>query len=225
MAKSAERIEARELRNQGWSIKQIAKELKVSTSTVSLWNRDVKLSQQQVRELERRGRDPFYGRRLLNSLRQKKERELRTKKIMSEGMKRIGDLTIRERLIAGVALYWAEGFKKDKMAGFANSDSGMVKFILRWLKECMGIEEKNIRLRVGINEGQKDRTDEIQNYWSQVAGIPLESFYKPFYQKVAWKKIYEHPELYMGTLRVRILKSTDLLRRILGMIEGLKLEN
>jgi len=222
MAKSAERIKARELRSQGWSIKQVAKELKVSTSTASLWNKDVKLSQVQIKELERRGKDPHYGKRLLNSLRQRKEKELRTRRIMMEAERRMGELSARETMIAGAALYWAEGFKKDRMAGFANSDSGMVKFILRWLKECLGVEGGNIRLRVGINERQKSRTDEIQKYWSQVTEIPLDSFYKPFYQRVIWKKVYEHPELYMGTLRVRVLKSTDLLRRILGMIEGLK---
>src|SRR3989344_1307041 len=225
MAKPIERIRARELRSQGWSIKQIAKELKVSASTASLWNMDVRLNREQVRELERRSRDPHYGKRLLNSLRQKKDREQRTKKIMFEAEKNVGQLTLREKTITGVGLYWAEGFKKDRMVGFANSDPGMVKFILNWLGECLGVEVKNIRLRVGINEGQKDRTDEIQKYWTQVTEIPLESFYKPFYQRVIWKKIYDHTELYMGTLRVRVLKSTDLLRRILGMIEGLKLKN
>lgn len=222
MAKTKLRAEAKQLRISGRSIKQIARDLHVSTSTVSLWCRDIKLTPQQIKQLEKQARDPYYGRRLSYSLKQQYARKVKEELIKSEAKKEIGLLSEKEKLIAGVALYWAEGFKKDKMTGFANSDPEMIKFFLNWVENQLQIPKSEIKLRVGINEHHRGRTKEIESYWSNLTDIPLSQFHKPFYQKVIWKKTYEHPEEYFGTLRVRILKSTDLLRRVKGMIDGLK---
>ena len=50
MAKFKERIQARKLRKDGKSVKEIAQSLNVSKGTVSLWVRDIILS---VKQLER----------------------------------------------------------------------------------------------------------------------------------------------------------------------------
>lgn len=225
MAKSKLKIKARKLRSQGESIKVIAKNLGVSSSTVSLWCRNIKLSPEQIAELERRAHDPRYGKRLENSLRQQQLRLKRTKKLFNEGTKEIGKLTNRELFIAGSALYWAEGFKSDNLAGFCNSDPDMVKFFLAWLKRCFGYKDEDLRLRVGLNESFRNKTGKIENFWSDLTGIPKSQFQKPFYQKVKWQKQYEHPENYHGVLRIRVRKSTDFLRKIKGFIEGLKINS
>jgi hypothetical protein len=75
---------------------------------------------------------------------------------------------------------------------------------------------------LGLNEQYKENVLEMQNYWVQELGLSENQFQKPFFQKVKWKKIYEHPEQYHGVLRVRVAKSTDLLRKIHGWIEGLR---
>jgi len=221
MAKSRLKIEARKLRIEGKSIKDIARDLEVSSSTASLWCRDIKLSTKQIAQLEKNSKAPFYGRRLSYSLKQQLTRKVKEEQIKSEAKNLIGNLSDREKLIAGTALYWAEGFKKDKMAGFANTDPEMIKFALGWLQNQLDIPTSEIRLRVGINESHHHRTKEIENYWSKLTQIPLSQFNRPFYQKSTWKKIYEHPENYFGTLRIRISKSTDLLKKIKGLITGL----
>lgn len=223
MAKSRAKLEARKLRAQGESIKVIAKKLSLSPSTVSLWCKDVKLSPEQIKELERRAHDPQYGKRLENSLKQQKIRIEKTKRLFDEGTKQVGKLTLRELFIAGVSLYWAEGFKSDSQAGFCNSDPNMVKFFLSWLKSCLGYKNEDIRLRVGLNENFINEIGRVENFWSNLTEISKEQFQKPFYQKVKWKKEYEHPENYHGVLRIRIRKSTDFLRKIRGFIEGLVL--
>ena len=81
MAKSGLKIKARELRSGGESIKVIAKTLSVSPSTVSYWCKDVKLSDGQIRELERRAHDPRYGKRLANSLKQQNIRIEKTNRL------------------------------------------------------------------------------------------------------------------------------------------------
>lgn len=221
MAKSRLKIEARELRTGGKSIKTIARDLGVSSSTVSIWCKDIKLTPKQIARLEKNSKDPFYGRRLSYSLKQQLARKIKEEQIKTEAKNLIGILSDREKLIAGIALYWAEGFKKDKMAGFANTDPQMIKFTLSWFQNQLGVPKSQIRLRVGINESHRHRTKEIENHWSYLTGIPISQFNHPFYQKLIWKKVYEHPEEYFGILRVRILKSTDLLRKIKGLIEGL----
>jgi transcriptional regulator with XRE-family HTH domain len=225
MAKSLLKIESRKFRKSGLGIKTIAHKLNVSSSTVSLWCRDIKLSPEQIAVLEMNQKDPFYGRRLAYSLKQQNVRLEKEKIIKAGALKEIGFLSQRDLLIAGVSLYWAEGFKKDNMVGFANTDPEMIRFILKCLIDCFRIRIENIRLRVGINESHKNRTNIIEKHWSGLLDIPLSQFSKPFYQKVKWEKVYEHPENYFGTLRVRVLKSTDLLRRIKGMIEGIKFKN
>lgn len=128
MAKSKLKIEARKYRIEGESIKSIAKKIRVSSSTVSFWCKDIKLSEKQIAQLEKNSKDPFYGQRLAYSLKQRNIRIEKEKEIFKEARKEIGSLSKRDLLIAGVALYWAEGFKKDNMVGFANTDSGMITF-------------------------------------------------------------------------------------------------
>ena len=222
MAKPEERIKARQLRKAGESIKEIARKLEVSPSSVSLWCRDIKLSPDQILALERRSKDPYYGRRLSYALAQQKKRIERTKKLIRQGKKDVGRINKRELFLVGVALYWAEGFKKDSQVGFASSDPEMVKLFLRWLSECCGYEKDDLRLRVTANITHKYRIDEIQNYWAQISGVDVESFQKPYFQRTKWKKKYDNPRDYFGVLRVRVRRSRDFLRRIQGWIEGLK---
>ncbi|HBC73170.1 MAG: hypothetical protein UX91_C0007G0088 [Candidatus Amesbacteria bacterium GW2011_GWB1_47_19] len=222
MAKTRQKTEARHLRSEGKSIKEIARDLAVSTSTASLWCRDIKLTPEQISQLEKNSRDPYYGRRLSYALKQQAYRLTKEKLIRSEAKNMLINLSAREKLLAGTALYWAEGFKKDKMAGFANSDPEMINFIIEWLINSLSVSKDLIRLRVGINESHSHRVEEIEKYWSEITSIPNTQFYKPFFQKTSWKKTYDHPENYFGTLRIRILKSTDLLRKIKGLIMAVK---
>lgn len=222
MAKSNERQKARKLRKGGESIKVIARLLKVSPSSVSSWCKDVKLTPEQILVLEAKARDPMYGKRLEYSQKQQKLRLEKTNKLIDEGVKEIGELNKRELFLTGAALYWAEGFKKDSQAGFANQDPSIMKFFLRWIKTCFGYTYSDLIPRVTANISHKGRIDEIQSYWSSETGIPVSYFQKPFYQNVKWKKVYDNPSNYYGVLRIKVRKSTDFLRKLHGFIEGLK---
>lgn len=225
MAKPKLREKARQLRKKGLGIKTIAHKLGVSSSTASLWCRDVKLSPEQIKELERRAHDPFYGRRAENIRRQQKKRLEMIEILKQKGIKEVGDLTKREIFIAGIALYWAEGFKKDKRLGFANSDPAMIKFLLNWLIKSCRVPKESIRLRVGLNISHKNRVNEVQDYWSKITGVSKRQFQKPYFQKFTWKKEFPKPEEYFGVLRIRANKQLPLFRKIHGWIEGLKINS
>jgi len=221
VAKSKEKIEAIVLRENGESIKSIAKKLHVSVGSASVWCKDVLLTEKQLRILEKNAHDPNYGKRLQNSQNQKKQKELKIKNLLQLGESEIGEITKRELFLVGVALYWAEGFKKDTQVGFANSNAEMINLYLRWLYECCDVKMEDLIARITVNVSHKNRSDEIQCFWSKSTGIPLENFRKPFYQQFKWKKVYENPNEYYGVLRIKVRRSTDFLRKIHGWIKGL----
>lgn len=223
MTKTKLKQEARVLRKKGFGIKTIAYKLQVSSSTVSIWCKDIVLKPEQIAELSRRAHDPFYGRRKDHIREQKLAKLENVKFLREEGIQEVGKLLGKEFFIAGVALYWAEGFKKDKRLGFANSDPLMIRFFLHWLIRICHVPKKDIRVRVGLNISHKNRIEEVERYWSQVAQIPESQFQKPYFQKVIWKKEFPNPEEYFGVLRIRANKQLPLFRKIHGWIEGLKL--
>lgn len=223
MAKSEKKLLARQLRRGGQSIKSIAKELEVSQGSVSLWCRDIILTDEQLRLLERNARDPNYGKRLQNSLKQRGIRTEKTERLKREGIHEVGTLTKRELLLVGIALYWAEGYKKDSQVGLGSSDPKMMKLYTKWLKDCFGYSTDDLLFRVTVNQSHEYRIDKIVQYWADIFRINTSNFQKSFYQKAKWQKSYEHPEEYFGVLRIRVRKSSDFLRKIHGYIEGLKI--
>lgn len=222
MAKSQLRLQARKLRQGGVSIKTIAHKLGVSSSTASLWCRDITLSPQQIQLLEKNARDPYYGKRGEYIQKQRQVKEDKVKKLFQIGMAEVSELNSRELFIAGVALYWAEGFKKDNLMGFSNSDPSMIRFMVRWLQEVCGIEKRRLRFRLALNESYKNKAKHVQRYWQNLLGINDQQFQKPFFQKVKWQKVYDNPDEYHGVLRIRVSRSIDLLRKMYGQIEGLR---
>jgi predicted transcriptional regulator len=223
MAKSEKKIEARGLRRKGQSIKSIAHELEVSQGSVSLWCRNIVLTSQQLQVLEKNSKDPQYGRRLQNSLKQRGIRIEKTDRLRKEGIDEVGKLTKRELLIVGIALYWAEGYKKDSQVGLGSSDPKMMQLYVKWLQVCFGYSLNDLMFRVTVNESHEYRIGEIVKFWADLFEMDKSSFQKPFFQHAKWKKEYEHPEEYFGVLRIRVRKSSDFLRKIHGYIAGLKI--
>ncbi len=223
MAKSKEKLKALKLRRKGESIKKIAQLVNVSVSTVSLWCRDVKLTDSQVENLRKRQTDPFYGKKLDYYLKKKKEFSLKLLNLKNEGINSVGKLTKREIFLIGIALYWGEGFKKDSLVGLATLDNNIAKFFIFWINKSFNITTKDLLLRVTANISYKNKIKELEKYWSKELQIPVSQFSKPFFQNTKWKKEYENKNNYHGVLRIRARKSIDLLRKIFGYIEGISL--
>lgn len=222
MAKSAQKIRARKLRSEGQSIKEIAKNLNVSVGSVSTWVRDIILLPEQITLLQKRTSDPHYGRRAEYLRRIKVEHQEKVKTIYQKGAIKVGKLSQRDLFMLGLALYWGEGFKKDNLVGFATSDPDMALFFLEWLKIAFNIEKDALTLRVTVNASYREKIDQIKQFWSEYLNIETEHFSKPFFQNTVWKKQYEKPDEYHGVIRIRVRKSVNMLREILGSIEYLR---
>jgi hypothetical protein len=143
--------------------------------------------------------------------------------LFSDGVKEVGKLSKRELFLVGVALYWAEGFKhkSESALGLATMDVNMAIIYIRWLKECLGIENDRLRLRVTANIHYSEKIRVMEKFWSDSLGVGLDQFVKPFFQKTIQKKVYANSNRYFGVIRIRAIKSLDFLRKMRGWTVGL----
>jgi hypothetical protein len=203
--KLAEQNKARELRAQGQLLDDIAEQLGVAKSSVSLWVRDVEFTPSKRR----------YGPRVRpNSLMRRKQEEI--DRLLAEGRERIGEFSEREFLVAGVALYAGEGAKTDGSVTFPNSDVRMIVFFLAWLRRFFGIDESRLRLRLYLHEGLD--FEAASKYWAVVTGIPRAQHTKP-YRATPDSSIRKakHP---MGCPRIDY-RCSRTHRTIMGLVHGL----
>lgn len=223
MAKSLQRIEARGLRRKkGLSIKEIAEKVGVSKSTASLWCRDIELTPLQIKRLEEKEKDGRLRGRLKGARVQRERRLREIEKIYQQARKDIKRLNKENLFLIGVALYWAEGHKKQGRLGFASSDPKMILFFLKWLQKICKIPKSRLKCLIGINQIHRNRIDEVEQYWSQLTDIPRSQFTKPSFKKVKAKKTYKNFKNHYGTFAIRVSKSTDLNHQVKGWIEGVK---
>ncbi len=118
------------LRRTGKSIKKIAAILGVSVSIVSVWCRGVELTEEQKEKLKRRKVNIRHLRRLAKQ--SHLEKIFRVKRLFENSLAEIKSLTDNELFLTGLALYWAEGYKKTRWTlQFSNSDPAMIKLIMR----------------------------------------------------------------------------------------------
>lgn len=126
-AKLAETGESRRLREQGLSVKEIARMLRVSKSSVSSWVKDIVLTDDQREALDARISFAAANRKRMSDATEKRVAYQQKGRLQA----RVGDT----RLIAGCMLYWAEGSKKRNSVIFVNSDPEMMMFFVDFLRD------------------------------------------------------------------------------------------
>jgi hypothetical protein len=223
MAKTKLKEIALKMRRNGHGIKEIARDLTVSSSTASYWCRDISLSPYQMKQLANRaGRKSAIG-LLEYSERLRGMRMERVKKSQRIGRSFIQSLTERDIHMIGFGLYWGEGYKRgSEEFGFTNSDQDMIIFYLSWLKSRFAVQKHDLILRVSINDSHVHRDNEVKKYWSKLLDVPLSQFTKTGFIKTQARKIYGSNRKYYGTLRVKVRSGTDYRRQTLGAIEEIK---
>jgi len=224
MAKIIEREKALALRQLGTSIKDIAVKLKVSPSTVSVWCRDIVLSEAAIQKIVKQSevKSTIGVLRYTEALRL--DRQERVKVDHKRGRERLGTLSARDILCLGVGLYWGEGYKRGSQEfGFTNSDIAMVLFYIKWLEVVFGVLRQDLILRISVNETHRRRIKDIEKFWISKTKISISQFTKPSFIKTASKKIYQNEKVHFGTLRIKVRRGTRLRREVLGMIEAASL--
>jgi transcriptional regulator with XRE-family HTH domain len=159
--------QARDMRARNMTLQDIANELGVSKSSVSLWVRGVPFTPSKRRT---------GPQRRPNALHEAKLAQIAA--LNAEGVERIGTLNDDAFLAAGVALYAGEGTKRDGAVRFANSDPSMVRLFCAWLRRFFEIDETRLRARVYLHQGLD--LEAAQVHWSEITGIPPGQFRKAY---------------------------------------------
>jgi len=220
MAKFKQRENARKLRKRGTSIKDIAKKLNVSRSSASVWCSDMSLTKYQKEKLWEKMIKGSRAGRMAGAESNKKKKIDEIQKQEQISRESVGNLTRRDLMFLGTALFWGEGSKTSSRLLFVNSDVQMMKVIIKFLQEVMGISKDRLRATVQINEVHKPRIKKVLKFWSNELDIPSDQFNKPYYIKIKPKKRYDNHSSYHGILRLLVTRGTSLQYRMLGFIKA-----
>lgn len=222
MTKIKERISARDLRRLGISIGVIAKKLNLGKGTISYWCRDIELSQSQKNRILKNQKEKSRKTLQLAAIKRHNQKLKIVQNLSKEGISQVGNINKRDLFVAGLALYWAEGYKKgNEELGFTNTDPKMILFFIKWLEKIYDIDKKDLTFRVSINFVHHGRIDKVLNYWSNLIKVPIKQFTTTSFVKTKSKKKYDNFDNYFGTLRLKVKRGTNLRRKIIGSISGL----
>lgn len=219
-AKLAERNKAIELRKQGFSYREILGEVSVAKSTLALWLQSVDLSKKQKQRLTEK---KLAGARR-GSAKRHQTRLQELERIRNEARKEISDLTTKERWLAGILLYWAEGSKEKEYGTttsikFSNSDPLMLVLFRKWLKEFHFVSNEQIKYELYIHE--KSDLESAKRYWALKLDIlpkEIRVYFKPNNVKPKRKNIGKE---YHGLIRIYVPGTSNLVRKISGWAEGI----
>ena len=213
VVKTEEHRRARELRAQGWSVKDIQQELGVSRSSVSVWVRDVPLTPEQRRALALRVRE---GPLVAGERSAARAREVR-RAYQAEGRR-----LARERGVsyeAGCMLYWAEGAKKRNVVKVTNSDVELLAYFANFLRREFAVRAEDMRLYCNLFADHVARQAEIESFWLDRLGLPPSCLRKSVvnvYSKYSQKK--RAGKLPYGTCAL-VVQSTRIVQTIYGSIQ------
>lgn len=219
-AKDDVQAQARELRTQGLAYHEIAARLGVSKSSVSLWVRDLPVPERLTyEECRKRAADGTHRYWAIERAARKTRRAGEVTAAAAE----IGELSDREILIAGAVAYWCEGAKAkparhlDRVV-FINSDARLITFFLRFLSAA-GVSPDDLVLRVYIHENADAQA--AQQFWLDLTGTRPDQFRRPVLKRHNPKTVRTNVgEAYHGCLRIDVLRSAQLYRRIEGWMSA-----
>lgn len=214
--KLKEKHKAIVLRKKGYSYSEILEQIDVSKDTISRWCCNVKLTKSQKLRLYKKKYSGGLRGCIIGAKKKQREREELTRKLVKEGAKEVGILSRRDRFIAGIAMYFAEGDKADGDIGFSNSDPRAIKFMVNWLDKVCKIPPARLKASLYLH----DNLDEAKakQFWSSLTKIPLENFTKSYIVKNNPYRLRKIKHIY-GVLKIRI-GNVILHRKMRGWIDG-----
>lgn len=221
MSKFELKFKAESLRRKGKSVGDIAKMLKISKSTSSLWCRNILLSDTQRDYLHKKMVERSMTGRLKGAETNRKKKLKAIQEAKKWAYNIFNSLKDKTLLAAGIALYWAEGSKSESTNRFVfvNSDPKMILFMIRWLKMIMEIREEHLMPRISINIIHKPRMNKILKFWSDLLGLSIDSFGRPVFINTNNKKIYLNHSSYYGIVRLSVKNSSFARHKMLSLIE------
>ncbi len=208
------------LRKNGKSIYEIAEILDLGPTTISYWCKDIRLSDLLIRKISNDGKKKAHAGMLVYTEKQRLERLKRQALEREAGRKLLGRLSQRDLMVAGLGLYWGEGYKGNNGEfGFTNSNPNIIKFYLSWLV-LFGVSKKDLIFRLTINGIFKNQEARLKRFWLTKLRVKESQFTKTTLIRTILKKAdTSKKNTYKGILRVKVKRGNALKNRILGTLE------
>ena len=179
MTKFLERSEVIKLRLQGKSYSEIKQIVNVSKSSLSLWLRNVQLTEKQISGLKEKKIRSVE--RFIKSM--KIKRQIRLETYLNNQKHKWLPLSEREEFIAGLFLYSGEGNKvSSNSISISNTDPSVIKFSYYWMQNCLLIPREKIFLKLHLYDDMN--IEEETNFWSKEIGIDKKQFKRPYIKKI-----------------------------------------
>jgi transcriptional regulator with XRE-family HTH domain len=211
-----ERTEARRLRrDEGLSLKTIASRLGVSTSSVSLWVRDIELTPEQHKFLT--AQNHLHPRQVLARAATIEKHRANRIAAQEEGraQARLGE----PFHAAGCMLYWAEGSKARNVAQITNADPEVLRFFVRFVRTYFHVPDDAFAVTCNLFADHLERQQSVEQFWLARLDLPGSSLRKSMvnvYSKYSFKK--RANRLPYGTCRVTVHR-TAIVQHIYGAIQ------
>lgn len=173
-------MKAKNLRKLGKTYSEINRLLNTSVlkSTLSYWCNGLDLPLGYEHKVEEYNKHNLIKAREAALISKRICREINIERIVKENLHLVENLKNKDTAkIVLTILYMTEGSKNTKSAiMFGNSDPLLVGLFLNLLRFCYIIDEKKFRCTLQCRADQNIR--ELENFWSNITGIPLDKFYK-----------------------------------------------
>jgi len=206
--KVREKEKAIQLRKKGYSYKDILKEVPVAKSSLSLWLKDVHLTDSEKKYLKSR-RDKNITRGRIKAASVLRGNRLERESLLQEEARREFKSYVGDSLFqVGVALYWAEGAKRNSYFSFSNSDTNMTNLMLLWIEKYLNISRDDINACLYIHKPYAH--ERCEEHWSRETNIPLNNFRKTIYKPTS-RLVKKRPN-YKGVLRISVTRKAPLLK-------------
>jgi hypothetical protein len=158
-----------ELRLQGYSYREILGQVNVSMSSLSLWLRDIRLTEDQKDRLREKGN----VHRILGGQRTR----LKWQNLKIEALSDYIPPIENPRFMLGLGLYWGEGRKTETHVAIGNTCPRILRIFIAWIREFFPGEFERFSVSVQHHWGA-GKDCEVIAYWSDELGLEVRDFTK-----------------------------------------------
>lgn len=214
---------ALKLRMQGKSYNEINKLLGIPKSTLSTWLKTLPLSE-KVKKRNISKTKLIWAKNIIefNKFRSD-EYQKSTRRLINNFAKDVPSISRRNLYFIGLALFWAEGGKREKWnVRFVNSDPQMIQAIMRFFREICGVSDEKFTLRIHLYPNIQEKV--AKSYWLKITKLQEDQFRKSQVH-ISGSSKGKRPinRLPYGTLHINI-GDAHLNKKIKGWLLGLNLQ-
>jgi transposase len=212
---------ARQMRLDGFLLREIAEAFSVSITTACLWCTGLPVPKrarhggdlEHVRRMSRKRWDVMLA-----------QRDAERSAVKATAAAKVGGLSDRELELVAVTAYWCEGskdkaYERRESVIFINSDPSLIAVWLEWLLR-RGYGRDRLRFNLSIHESADIAS--ATRSWAEIVGVSPDYFGRPSLKRHNPKTVRKNVgEAYVGCLVVRVLQGRLLYQEIDGIWRGI----